>query len=87
MEGTGQRRILNISLPAALYEELEAMAKTESKTKAEFAREAIRRYIEGEKRWRRIRDWGRQTVRELDLKGEEDVENLIHAARREDRSV
>jgi metal-responsive CopG/Arc/MetJ family transcriptional regulator len=85
VEKTSRRRILNISVPGPLYEELEAMARKEAKTKAEFAREAIKRYIEGEKRWQRIREWGRQTVRELDLKGEEEVENVVHAARREDQ--
>ncbi|MBC7334779.1 MAG: ribbon-helix-helix protein, CopG family [Clostridia bacterium] len=75
MEKTSRRRILNISIPAPLYDELEAMARNEAKTKAEFAREAIRLYIEREKRWQRIREWGRQTVRELGLKGEEEVEN------------
>lgn len=86
MEKTSPRRILNISVPGPLYEELETMAKKEAKTKAEFAREAIKRYIESEKRWQRIRDWGRQTVRELDLKSEEEVENVVHAVRREGHS-
>jgi metal-responsive CopG/Arc/MetJ family transcriptional regulator len=85
VEKTG-RRILNISIPAPLYNELEAMARHEAKTKAEFAREAIRQYIEREKRWQQIREWGRQTVRELGLKGEEEVEDAIHAERSESRS-
>lgn len=80
------RRILNISIPAPLYDELEAMARNEAKTKAEFAREAIRLHIEREKRWQRIREWGRQTVRELGLKREEEVENAVHAERRESQS-
>ncbi|MDN5345000.1 MAG: hypothetical protein PWQ18_1113 [Clostridia bacterium] len=81
-----KRRILNISLPVTLYKELEEMATEKAKTKAEFAREAITRYIDSEKRWSYIRKWGQASARQLQLKNEKDIETIIHDLRKEGRN-
>jgi metal-responsive CopG/Arc/MetJ family transcriptional regulator len=77
------RKILNISIPLDLYWEIEEMAKKEYKTKGEFAREAIRQFIDKNKRWEEIREWGREAAERFGVESEEDVEKLI-AQLRED---
>jgi len=77
MDNLTKRKILNISLPNRLYAEVEKLAKRETKTKAEFAREILRQYIESQRRWREIRKWGRATTKELGIKSERDVERII----------
>jgi len=76
-----KRKILNISLPAKLYFEVEKLAKKESKTKAELSRELLRQYIDEEKRWSEIRALGRATAKEFGIKNEDDVERIIDEIR------
>jgi CopG family transcriptional regulator/antitoxin EndoAI len=73
-------KIVTISLHPELLEEVERLAKEEKRTRSEFFREAIRRYIE-EKKWERIYRYGRLKAQEQGL-AEEDVERLVD----EDRS-
>lgn len=72
-----KRKMLNISLPLELYSEVEELARRESKTKGEFAREILRHYVEEDKRWRRIRKWGEETAQKFGIRDEEDVERII----------
>ena len=71
------RRILNLSVPAKLYNEVVKLAKGEAKTKSEFARDILTRYIESNKRWGQIRKWGKQTAQRLRIKDDRDVERII----------
>jgi CopG family transcriptional regulator/antitoxin EndoAI len=73
-------KLVTISLHPELLEEVERLAKEEKRTRSEFFREAIRRYIE-EKKWERIYRYGRLKAQEQGL-AEEDVERLVD----EDRS-
>jgi len=77
----GSRKILNISLPLDLYFAIEELAKKSSKTKGEFAREALRQVIDRNKRWEEIRKWGKETSERLGVKSEEDIDNIIHQMR------
>jgi metal-responsive CopG/Arc/MetJ family transcriptional regulator len=83
MPNQTKRRILNISLPSELYNDVEELAKRQAKTKGEFAREVLRQYIEGDKRWRQIRKWGEETAYRLGIKDERDVERIIDEYREE----
>ena len=58
MTGENKRKILNISLPAGLYREVEKLAEEQAKAKGEFVREVLRQYVETDKRWKQIRKWG-----------------------------
>jgi CopG family transcriptional regulator/antitoxin EndoAI len=73
-------KLVTISLHPELLEEVERLAKEEKRTRSEFFREAIRRYIE-EKKWERIYRYGRLKAQEQGL-AEEDVERMVD----EDRS-
>ena len=74
-------KLVTISLLPELLEEAEKLAKAEKRTRSEFFREAIRRYIE-EKIWERIYRYGRMKAQEQGL-AEADVERLVDEYRAE----
>jgi metal-responsive CopG/Arc/MetJ family transcriptional regulator len=76
-------KTLTVSLPPQVYREVENLAKLERKTKSELFRDMVAVYEDylDEKRWLRLRRKGRQTVSEMGLKSEEDIERLVHEAR------
>ena len=76
-----KRKILNVSLPEDLYAAVNDMADYENKTKAELTREIIREYITKQERWKKIRQWGKQTVEEMGIGSENELEDIIHNAR------
>ena len=81
MPTTTQRKILNISLPVQFYSEVEKIAEQENKTKAELARDALRRYIESGKRWQEIRKIGRATAKKYGIKNDDDIERIVDEVR------
>ena len=83
MTGENKRKILNISLPAGLYREVEKLAEEQAKAKGEFVREVIRQYVETDKRWKQIRKWGEESAKRLKIKDEGEVEGIIEQYRRE----
>ena len=74
-------KLVTISLLPELLEEAEKLAKAEKRTRSEFFREAIRRYIE-DKKWERIYRYGRMKAQERGL-AEADVERLVDEYRAE----
>jgi len=78
-----KRKVLNISLPPELYNEVERLAKEQTKAKGEFAREVLRQYVETDKRWKQIRQWGEESARTLKISGERDLEKIIEQYRKE----
>jgi metal-responsive CopG/Arc/MetJ family transcriptional regulator len=74
-------KLVTISLLPELLEEVERLAKEEKRTRSEFFREAIRRYIE-DKKWERIYRYGRLKAQEQGLT-EADVERLVDESRAE----
>lgn len=74
-------KLVTISLLPELLEEVERLAKEEKRTRSEFFREAIRRYIE-DKKWERIYRYGRLKAQEQGLT-EADVERLVDEYRAE----
>ncbi len=78
-----KRKILNISLPPKLYEDVEKLAEEQSKAKGEFVREVIREYVEKDRRWKQIRKWGEESAKKMGIKSERDVERLVAGYRKE----
>jgi predicted transcriptional regulator len=81
-----ERKILNISLPEELYTTVHNLAESENKTKAELAREMIVEYITKREQWATIRQWGMETAAKMDLTSEDQLDDLIHAGRQDDRN-
>ncbi len=73
-------KVINISLPEDLLREIDEAARSDSRTRSEFFREAARIYMES-RRWRRIRSWGSKTAQELGLT-EDDIERIVHEYRK-----
>ncbi len=78
-----KRKILNISLPPKLYEDVEKLAEEQAKAKGEFVREVIREYVEKDRRWKQIRKWGEESAKKMGIKSERDVEGAIEEYRKE----
>ena len=78
----GKRKILNISLPAELYSAVSSIADSENKSKAELAREIITEYLTKRERWLEIRQWGRETAREMKIESEDNLTEIIHDSRK-----
>ena len=70
-------KILNISLIKELYEKIEDVALKENRTKSELVREAFRQYS-ANRNWSRIRQWGDETARKLQIKDEQDIDKILH---------
>lgn len=76
-------KILSITLPPAMLEEAERLAKKENRTKSELVREALRQYMQA-REWEAIHAYGSAKAKELGI-NEKDVERLIHEYRQEKR--
>lgn len=74
-------KLVTISLLPELLEEAEKLAKAEKRTRSEFFREAIRRYIE-DKKWEQLYRYGRLKAQEQGL-DEAEVERLVDEYRAE----
>ena len=70
-------KILNISLSKELYGKIEDVALQENRTKSELVREAFRQYS-ANRNWSRIRQWGDETARKLQIKDEQDIDKILH---------
>lgn len=74
-------RILSVSAPDDLVEEVEAVAALQGKTKSELVREALRRHVELE-RFRALQRYARSQAEQRGI-GPEDVEALVDELRDE----
>ena len=71
---------ITISLPTNILRETERIAKEEVRTRTDVIRDALNEYV-ASRRWRRLRQWGAQTAERLELKTEEDLQNLLDRVR------
>jgi metal-responsive CopG/Arc/MetJ family transcriptional regulator len=69
-------RVLNISVPPEMYEEIEELASAENRTKSELIREAFRSY-QFTRRWRLIRQLGEETTVRMNLQTDEALEDFL----------
>ena len=67
---------VSISLKKSLLEEIDEVARKESRTRSDLIREAVRLYIERKKHWKNIFAFGKKQVKRLGLK-EKDAEKSI----------
>jgi metal-responsive CopG/Arc/MetJ family transcriptional regulator len=78
-------KVLSITLPAPMLEEAQALAKKENRTMSELVREALRQY-QREKRWEEINGFGRARAEAVGVRSEDDVVQVVHEHRREQRT-
>ena len=77
---------VNISFQKGLLNQIDEVAKEESRSRSELIREAARMYIERKKKWKDIFAFGaRQASRRM--LGEEDVNPEIRAYRKQKKAA
>jgi len=74
-------KVMSLSLPREMAEEIEKRAKKQGKMKSEYLREAIRQYLEREK-WRELQKEFSLRARRLGINTEEDIEKIIDEIRK-----
>lgn len=72
-------RLLSVSIPDELAEEIEALVKVSGRTKSELVRDALRRQVRRE-RFVQLRDFVRDRA-EVAGSGPEDIEALLDEVR------
>jgi len=72
---------VNISFRKDLLEQIDQIAKEESRSRSELIREAARTYIESKMRWKKIFEFGEKIAKEKKLT-EADIEKETEAMRK-----
>jgi metal-responsive CopG/Arc/MetJ family transcriptional regulator len=75
---------VNISFRDDLLDQIDRIAREESRSRSELIREAARMYIERKKKWKSIFEFGKQQVSRLGLT-EKDIAKEIRAYRQRKR--
>ncbi|MCL5884152.1 MAG: ribbon-helix-helix protein, CopG family [Deltaproteobacteria bacterium] len=74
-------KVLSISVPPALWEEIGKLAEKEKMTRSELLRVAARDYIRS-RRWAELREKGARTALKFGVRAEAEVDRIIHELRR-----
>ena len=74
-------KVLSISVPPALWDEIGNLAGKEKMTRSELLRVAAREYIRT-RSWADLRKKGARTALKSGIKTESDVDRVIHEMRR-----
>lgn len=80
----GNYKVMNISMPEALFKKIDKVAKEENRTRSELVREALRQYLDNIE-WRKIQRYAQAKAKEMGIKNEADIERLIHEYREQNR--
>ena len=78
-------RVLSITLPEPMLEEMQALAKKENRTMSELVREALRQYQE-DRYWKEIQAYARPRAEAIGVHNEDDVVRVVKEFRREQRA-
>lgn len=76
-------KTLSVTLPPEMLSRAERLARKENRTMSELVREALR-YYERQRWWEETTAYGQARARALGI-DEQDIERLVHQARRENR--
>jgi metal-responsive CopG/Arc/MetJ family transcriptional regulator len=74
-------KVLSISVPPSLWDEIGEVAEKEKMTRSELLRVAAREYIRS-RRWAKLREKGARAALKHGVKSESDVDRIIHDLRR-----
>ncbi len=76
----------NIALPEDLVKKVDEIAKKEYRSRSELIREALRTYIEDKEQWEQIFATGEKAMREMGIKTEDEVDEIVHEFRHQKKS-
>ena len=68
---------VNIALPEDLVKKVDELAKKEYRNRSELIREALRSYIEDKEKWEQIFKAGKETMKKMGIKSEEEVNKIV----------
>lgn len=73
-------KVLSLSVSPEIAEELDIIAKTESKNRSEIFKEMFLTYKKSlaEKEWRELFDFGEETAKRFRIKDEEELFNILN---------
>ncbi len=76
-----QTQTLNIALPKDLVKKVDIAAKEEYRNRSELIREALRVYLNDKQEWQGIFEYGRKKAREMRIKNEKQIEDIVYEFR------
>ncbi len=76
-----QTQTLNIALPRALVERVDARAKKEYRSRSEFIREALRVNLTDLEEWEGIFTEGQKAMKKMGIKSEKEVDDIVYEFR------
>ena len=74
-------KVLSISVPSSLRDEIGVVAEKEKMTRSELLRVAARDYIRS-RRWAELREKGARTAAKYGVKSESDADRILRGFRR-----
>lgn len=74
-------KTITLSFPPDLLKQIEKLARKENRTKSEFFREAVRRYM-AEQKWESLQREMSVKAKSLGIETEADVEKMVDEIRR-----
>lgn len=74
-------KVLSVSLPPVIFEEINRWAQREKKTKSALIRDMVNLYRQWqfERDWRKIREMGEDIKKKFNLRNESELLELIHS--------
>ena len=76
-----QTQTFNIALPKDLVKKVDQIAKKEYKNRSELIREALRIYLRDMQEWDEIFEYGKKKARELGIKNEKQIDDMVYEFR------
>ncbi len=76
-----QTQTFNIALPKELVKRVDGQAKKEYKNRSELIREALRVYLEEKSGWEQIFKVGEKTMKDMGIKSEKEVDEIVYGYR------
>lgn len=76
-------KVLSLSVPPEIVEELNELAKTEDKSRSEIFKEMFKTYKESlaEREWRELFSFGKETAKRFKIKDEEELFKILNEER------
>ena len=72
---------LNIALPKELIKRMDQLAKKEYRNRSELIREALRVYLQDQDEWKQIFEVGEEAMKEMGIKTEKQVDDIVYEYR------
>ncbi len=71
----------NISLPRELVKKVDEQAREEYRNRSELIREALRIYLNRREKWNQIFKAGEKAMKDMGIKNEEEVNEIVYKYR------